>query len=56
MSASSDVHVGTRDTGTSGKAGKMSSIELIKELLLYYPSHIWLDLNESFLTPYVLFL
>ena len=36
---------------TSSKAGKNSSAELMKELLLYYLSHIWLDLNEAFKTP-----
>lgn len=40
-----------RDTVTSSKAGKNSSAELMKELLLYYLSHIWLDLNEAFKTP-----
>lgn len=40
-----------RDTVTTGKAGKISSAELMKEHLLYYLSDIWLDLKEAFKAP-----
>lgn len=42
--------LGGRDTVTSGKTGKFSrgEGEIIRELSLYYPSHICLDLNKPF--------